>query len=188
MRKHVWFFVLVTVLMLTPSTIAAQPARPPGANAFEFEATVLGEGWVQRPASEPILLPLNDRARMVFVGPEGARIAIDVYVLGITTSEISANWPALFLTWHTTASSLEGVEDVDDDRVTTFQTSLPDGITDANVIHGYHPWNGENVGLGLYVYQHAVAFMVTAEGIIDGRYGVEAANAVVGLLVDAIGR
>jgi hypothetical protein len=187
MRYRVWFFVMMAVLTLIPATVAGQPSPPPGANAFAFDAALLGEGWVQRSDSEPVLLPLNDRVRMLFVGPEGARVAIDVYVLGVTTSEITANWPALFLAWHTTASSLEGIEDVDRDRVTTFQTSLPDGITDANVIHGYHPWNGENVGLGLYVYRHAVAFMVTAEGIIDGRVGVEAANAVVGLLVDALG-
>lgn len=179
-----WFLALA-VLIAIGSPVASL-SQDPEINRMDISA--FGEGWRYEVSdtNEPNFQPWT--IRHAIFGPDGSRVLVLEYEIGTTITDRGKGWEAMrgYLSIYAGYQALDAARN--DDFGVSSTSGLPSGVEDSmrNVSTDDY---GEPVGYGIYAFTgSSVAAMVVVEGTIDGLFGVEAADFIVGLWAETKSR
>lgn len=169
--------IALIALVLIPASIAAQD-DPADVMDVTVPADAIGDGWSLASNEEGGSNPWDQK--LIYYGPAGASVVIEVYEFVGTLSGITMTWQFVDLRWRDQSRMPE--------RADFFENwPYPEGCSDARRAEGNDADNGQRVGHSLYgSVDDLIAIIVRTEGPVNDKTGALATDYIAGLYFAAL--
>ena len=165
---------------------AATPAVVTNSGRYLPAAEAIGAGWTLVSTGAPEADPavFVDVARAVYVGPDGARVAVTVWTNVVGRAGVQRSWETVGAIYADLRFEVTGPKDGDrEEELATLP--LPEGCVDARRIDGLDPLYGRPGAITQCTVEPDVNVLVIVAGSVDGVSGYEASDRVATLAAEA---
>lgn len=167
----------------------ATPAASPTATysgRYLPAAEAIGAGWALVSTGAPEADPavFVDAASAVYVGPDGARVAVTAWTNVAGRAGVQRSWEAVGAIYADLRFEVTGPKDEDREEELA-ELPLPSGCVDARRIDGLDPLYGLPGAITQCTVEPDVNVLVIVSGAVDGVSGYEASDRLATLAAQA---